>query len=40
MVISPVHYIVAPLLAAFAIPLLSKIYKDAARVVPGIVLFL
>jgi proton-translocating NADH-quinone oxidoreductase chain N len=39
MVISPVHYIVAPLLAAFAIPLLSKIYKDAARVVPGIVLF-
>jgi len=39
MVISPVHYIVAPLLAAFAIPLLSKVYKDAARVVPGIVLF-
>jgi len=39
MVISPVHYIVAPLLAAFAIPLLSKLYKDAARVVPGIVLF-
>ena len=39
MVISPVHYIVAPLLAAFAIPLLTKIYKDAARVVPGIVLF-
>ncbi len=39
MVITPVHYIVAPLLAAFAIPLLSKIYKDAARVVPGIVLF-
>ncbi len=39
MVISPVHYIAFPLLAAFAIPLLSKIYKDAARVVPGIVLF-
>jgi len=39
MVITPVHYIVAPLLAAFAIPLLTKIYKDAARVVPGIVLF-
>ena len=39
MVISPVHYIVAPLLAAFAIPLLTKLYKDAARVVPGIVLF-
>ncbi len=39
MVISPVHYIIAPLLAAFAIPLLSKLYKDAARVVPGIVLF-
>ena len=38
MVITPVHYIVAPLLAAFAIPLLTKIYKDAARVVPGIVL--
>ncbi len=38
MVISPVHYIVAPLLAAFAIPLLTKIYKDAARLVPGIVL--
>ncbi len=37
MVISPVHYIAIPLLAAFAIPLLSKIYKDAARVVPGIV---
>jgi len=39
MVISPVHYIVAPLLAAFAIALLSKIYKNAARIVPGIVLF-
>jgi proton-translocating NADH-quinone oxidoreductase chain N len=39
MVITPVHYIVAPLLAAFAIPLLTKLYKDAARVVPGIVLF-
>ena len=39
MVISPVHFIVAPLLAAFAIPLLTKIHKDASRVVPGIVLF-
>ncbi len=39
MVISPVHYIVAPLLAAFAIALLAKIYKNAARLVPGIVLF-
>ena len=39
MVISPVHYIIFPLLAAFAIPLLTKLYKDAARVVPGIVLF-
>lgn len=38
MVISPVHYIAIPLLAAFSIPLLSKIYKDAARVIPGIVL--
>ncbi len=39
MVITPVHYIVVPLLAAFAIPLLTKIYKDAARLIPGIVLF-
>ena len=39
MVISPVHYIAFPLLAAFSIPLISKIYKDAARVIPGIVLF-
>jgi len=39
MVISPVHYIAFPLLAAFAIPLLSKLYKDAARIIPGIVLF-
>lgn len=39
MVVTPVHYIVAPLLAAFAIPLLTKIHKEAARVVPGIVLF-
>ena len=38
MVISPVHYIVAPLAAAFFIPLLNKLYDDAARVVPGIVL--
>jgi len=39
MVVTPVHYIVAPLLAAFAIPLLTKIHKEAARIVPGIVLF-
>jgi len=39
MVITPVHYIVAPLLAAFAIPLLTKVNKEAARIVPGIVLF-
>ncbi len=39
MVISPVHYIIFPLLAAFAIPLLGKIHKEAARVVPGIVTF-
>lgn len=39
MVVTPVHYIIAPLLAAFAIPLLTKIHKEAARVIPGIVLF-
>jgi len=39
MVISPVHYIAVPLLAAFTIPLLSKyIHKELARIVPGIVL--
>ncbi len=38
MVISPVHYIVAPLTAAFLMPLLNKLYRDAARLVPGIVL--
>jgi proton-translocating NADH-quinone oxidoreductase chain M len=38
MVISPVHYIAVPLLAAFLIPLLSKfIHKELARIVPGIV---
>ena len=39
MVISPVHYIAFPLLAAFSIPLISKLYKEAARVIPGIILF-
>lgn len=39
MVITPVHYIVVPLLAAFAIPLLSKINKEMPRIVPGIVMF-
>ena len=39
MVISPVHYIAFPLLAAFSIPLFSKIHKEAARIIPGIVLF-
>ena len=39
MVISPIHYIFVPLATAFLIPLLQKLYKDAARVVPGLVLF-
>ncbi len=37
MVVSPVHLIAAPLAAAFLIPLLNKLYRDAARVVPGVV---
>ncbi|MBN2668265.1 MAG: hypothetical protein JXR60_03465 [Bacteroidales bacterium] len=35
--ISPVHYIALPLLAAFLIPLLSKLHKELARIVPGLV---
>ncbi|MEN8187689.1 MAG: proton-conducting transporter membrane subunit [Bacteroidota bacterium] len=39
MVISPIHYIFVPLVAAFAIPLLSKINKELPRIIPGIVMF-
>jgi len=39
MVITPIHYIIVPLIAAFALPLLSKINKELPRIVPGIVLF-
>jgi len=38
MVVSPVHYIAVPLLAAFLIPLLSKISKELVRIVPGLVI--
>lgn len=38
MVISPVHYIAVPLLAAFTIPLFAKIHKELTRIIPGIVL--
>ncbi len=38
MVISPVHYIALPLLAAFLIPLFSKINRELVRIVPGLVL--
>jgi len=38
MVISPVHYIALPLMAAFLIPLLGKINKELVRIVPGLVL--
>ena len=34
---SPVHYIAIPLLAAFIIPLASKLSKELARIIPGIV---
>lgn len=37
MVISPVHYIALPLLAAFLIPLLAKINKELVRIIPGLV---
>ena len=39
MVITPIHYIVVPLIAAFALPLLAKINKELPRLVPGLVLF-
>ncbi len=39
MVITPIHYIVVPLMAAFAIPLLVKINKELPRIIPGIVMF-
>jgi len=38
MVITPVHYIAFPLLAAFLIPLVGKISRQAARLIPGVVL--
>lgn len=38
MVISPVHYIALPLMAAFLIPLFGKINKDLVRLIPGLVL--
>ena len=37
MVISPVHYIALPLLAAFLIPLFAKINKELVRIIPGLV---
>ena len=39
MVITPIHYIFVPLVAAFAIPLLSKINKELPRIIPGFVMF-
>ena len=38
MVVSPVHYIAVPLLAAFLIPLLAKISRELVRIVPGLVI--
>jgi len=38
MVISPVHYIALPLLAAFLIPLFAKINKELVRIIPGLVI--
>ncbi len=38
MVISPVHYVAVPLLAAFLMPLLSKIHREFVRITPGLVL--
>ena len=38
MVISPVHYIALPLMAAFLIPLFGKINKELVRIIPGLVL--
>jgi len=37
MIITPVHYIAVPLLAAFLIPLLAKLHKELVRIVPGLV---
>ncbi|OYT12288.1 MAG: proton-conducting membrane transporter [Bacteroidetes bacterium 4572_112] len=38
MVVSPVHFIAVPLLAAFLMPILAKVNKNLLRIVPGIVL--
>ncbi len=38
MVISPVHYIALPLLAAFLMPLLAKVNRELVRIIPGVVL--
>jgi proton-translocating NADH-quinone oxidoreductase chain N len=38
MVVSPVHYIAVPLMAAFLIPLFAKISKELVRIVPGLVI--
>ncbi len=38
MVVSPVHYIAVPLLAAFLMPLLAKINRELLRIVPGVVI--
>jgi len=38
MVISPVHYIALPLMAAFLIPLFGKLNKNLVRIIPGLVL--
>jgi len=38
MVISPVHYIALPLMAAFLIPLFGKLNKNLVRLIPGLVL--
>ncbi len=38
MSLSPVHFIAVPLFAAFLIPLIGKVSKEAVKLVPGIVL--
>ncbi len=38
MVVSPVHFIAVPLLAAFLMPILAKVNKNLLRIIPGIVL--
>ena len=38
MVVSPVHYIAVPLMAAFLIPLFAKISRELVRIVPGLVI--